>query len=50
MNRPAESMAGNASMTMFVFSKPPFAPPDPPEHPASVATTAVATSDVRHAR
>src|SRR6266568_6187072 len=43
MYRPAESMAGNALTTMFVFSSLSCGapPPDPPEHPAaSIVTTA----------
>src|SRR5229473_4878903 len=44
MYRPAESMAGNASMTMFVFSSLSLgAPPEPPEHPA--ASIMIATAD-----
>src|SRR5271157_5649939 len=44
MYRPAESMAGNASTTMFVFSSLRGAPPpDPPEeHPAAIVMTATA--------
>src|SRR5882762_8805588 len=53
MNRPAESIAGNASMTMFGFSSgPPLVlpdtpPPDVPEHPASSAMAAAAATEVR---
>jgi len=44
MYRPAESMAGNASTTMLVFSSGSFAAPlpDPLEHPAASIVTATA--------
>src|SRR5450756_1887923 len=49
MNRPAESIAGNASTTMFVFSSGPVAGTGVPEHPARAEIATVAAIEVPHA-